>query len=171
MWRSGLLLLRHEPALTRRFVVYFCAAAYTCFNPERNGNWNSTCLSAPFLSGTISKAAGEKSRDASLFGSVHRRGIWMNPTLSPPIQAGAGARCSNRNRATSRVDCPANPLPVGMRHAGRKEHGMGKGFESRLRRFGDTYGDTFSPISMRFHAAPCASSILLKVLQQNGLCT
>jgi len=28
-WRGGLLLLRHEPALTRRFVVYFCAAAYT----------------------------------------------------------------------------------------------------------------------------------------------
>jgi hypothetical protein len=26
---GGLLLLRHKPPLTRRLVVYFCAAAYT----------------------------------------------------------------------------------------------------------------------------------------------
>src|SRR5579862_9966449 len=29
MWRGGLLLLRHATPLTRRNVVYFCAAAYT----------------------------------------------------------------------------------------------------------------------------------------------
>ena len=27
-WRGGLLLLRHKPACERRFVVYFCSAAY-----------------------------------------------------------------------------------------------------------------------------------------------
>ena len=34
---GGLLLDRHEPPLTRRFVVYFCSAVYTCGTLE-NGH-------------------------------------------------------------------------------------------------------------------------------------
>jgi len=36
IWRGGLLLLRHKPALTRRLVVYFCSAAYSTMVREEN---------------------------------------------------------------------------------------------------------------------------------------